>query len=80
MNVLHINAAIAAVQLLPASEQAKVAELLERKARRNQRARFARCLEAAKAKGEADERERDEWLVRHWEEREALEAMEDLPW
>ncbi|MER2514398.1 MAG: hypothetical protein ABTQ25_18620 [Nitrosomonas ureae] len=80
MNCLNISATLAAVQLLPASEQVKVAALLESKARRNQRARFARCLEAAKAKAEQEERERDERLVRHWEEREALESMEDLPW
>lgn len=80
MNVLNINAAIAAVQLLPNSEKAKVAELLERKAKRNQRARFARCLEAAKAKAEQDERERDEWLVREYEERQANTDLGDLPW
>lgn len=80
MNVLNISATLAAVQLLPHSEQAKVAALLDSKAKRNQRARFARCLEAAKAKVEADERERDEWLVREYEERQANTDLGDLPW
>lgn len=80
MNCLNISATLAAVQLLPASEQVKVAALLESKARRNQRARFARCLNAAKAQAEQDERERDAWLVREYEERQANTDLGDLPW
>lgn len=41
---------------------------------------FARLLEEARRKAEADQSERDACLVRQHEERTALAMMEDVPW
>lgn len=73
---MNLNPALAAVQYLPPIEQYKLSRLMERRAQRNPR--FRDRLDAAKAKAEQDERERDEWLVAQYEANASIE--EDLSW
>lgn len=65
----------AVMQYLPPLEQQRVYRLMERRAQHNPH--FRDRLDAAKAKAEQEERERDEWLVAQYE---AMQVEEDLAW